>query len=303
MRAGLGIGLFVATSVAAASLSAAVTADSGTDPQRALSDTQFADVSTAPGSQVVLAGGDDPDAPIRTGRWAEDHAPVQLAGGPAAATTAKGETIKLAAAPQPPSAATAADMAPRPITMAALLPPGARAALTSSARPIRTPQPRVLLALGAPSGIDPGSGLAIDRDSFDNPAAPRVSRPPPRGQTRGLLVQLQAKPDRKKGRWFIFAAGSGEAYGFNLIRDPISGWKKSGWSVERLAEFGKAQIGIGWRKGRAQFAATAARREIGAYGVSREDTVFGLTFTLSGARPTDRPRGGIGIQQRQQPDR
>ncbi|MDQ0463663.1 hypothetical protein QO010_001434 [Caulobacter ginsengisoli] len=295
MRTRVGIGLFAVTSVVAASLSVAVTADSGANPNRALSDTQFADVSTAPGSQVALAGGDDPDAPIRTGRWAEDRPPVQLAGGPAPSVP-NSSVIRLASAP-PPTATSASSMAPRPITMAALLPPDARASLQPTSRSTRAALPRITLALGAPGGaVNPGSGLAIDRDSFDNPAAPRVSRPPPRTQSRGLLVQLQAKPDRRKGRWFIFAAGSGEAYGFNLIRDPFSGWKKSGWSVEQLAEFGKAQIGIGWRKGRAQIAATAARREIGAYGISREDTVFGLTFSLSGAKPTARPRGGIGRQ-------
>lgn len=293
MRTRVGIGLFAATSVAAASLSAAVVADSGTDPGRALSDTQFADVSSQPGSQVVLAGGNDPDAPIRTGRWAEDRPRVELAGGPAPSTP-NSAVIKLAASAPPSTGLPTGGMSPRPITLAALLPPSARSALQPAARPVRLSQPRILLSLGAPSGANPGSGLAMGDDGFNNPAV-RAVRPLPK--SRSLLVQLQAKPDRSKGRWFIFAAGSGEAYGFNLIRDPFTGWKKSGWSVEQLAEFGKAQIGIGWRKGRAQIAATAARREIGAYGVSREDTVFGITFSLSGARPSPRPRGGIGIQQ------
>lgn len=296
MRARVGIGLFIATSVATASLSAAVIAGTGASATRALSDSQFADISSAPGSQVRLAGGDDSDAPIRTGRWAEDSPRVQLAGGLPATAVPSSPVMQLAAAP-PPSPAPAASLAARPITMAALLPPGARAAFQPTGRSMPAPSPRLILALGAPSGVNPGSGLAIDRDGFDNPAAPRVARPGPKSQSRGLLVQLQAKPDARKGRWFIFAAGSGEAYGFNLIRDPIAGWKKSGWSIERLAEFGKAQIGVGWRKGRAQIAATAARREIGAYGISRQDTVFGLTFSLSGAKPTARPRGGIGLQQ------
>jgi hypothetical protein len=303
VRTRVGIGLFVVASVVTASLSAAVTADTGAGTIQALSDSHFADVSSAAGSQVRLAGGDDPDAPISTGRWAEDRPQVQLAGGPPVSTAASASpVIRLAAAP-PPSSVPAYSMAPRPITIAALLPPTAQAGLQQTGRPVTTASPRLLLALGAPSGVNPGSGLAIDRDGFDNPAAPRVSRAPPRSQQRGLLVQLQASPDRKKGRWFVFAAGSGEAYGFNLIRDPFNGWKKSGWSVERLAEFGKAQIGIGWRKGRAQISATAARREIGAYGVSREDTVFGLTFSLSGAKPTARPRGGIGLQQTSQSPR
>lgn len=295
MRTSVGIGLFAATSVAAASLSAAVVADTGTNPDSALTDTQFADVSSRPDSQVVLAGGDDPDAPIRTGRWAEDRPQTQLAGGPPP-TAPDSTVIKLAAAAPPSTGLASSDMSPTPITLASLMPPSVRAALKPDSTPMRPPQTRVLLALGAPSGINPGSGLTIGDDGFDNPAA-RAARAAPR--PRSLLLQLQARPDRSKGRWFIFAAGSGEAYGFNLIRDPFSGWKKSGWSVEQLAEFGKAQIGIGWRKGRAQIAATAARREIGAYGVSREDTVFGITFSLSGARPAPRPRGGIGIQQGQ----
>jgi hypothetical protein len=277
-----------------------VTADTGASATQALSDTQFADVSSAPRSQVHLAGGDEADAPIRTGRWGENRSDVQLAGGPAAASAPLAPVIRLAATPPPGPLSEGPSQASRPITLAALLPPNVRAALQPSGRLAPAPTPRLILALGAPAALNPGSGLAVDRDDFDNPAAPRISRPPPRGQQRGLLVQLQSsRVDKNKGRWFAFAAGSGEAFGFNLIRDPIAGWKRSGWTVERLAEFGKAQIGIGWRKGRAQIAATAARREIGAYGISREDTVFGLTFTLSGAKPTARPRGGIGLQQQQ----
>lgn len=101
------------------------------------------------------------------------------------------------------------------------------------------------------------------------------------GEVRQFLVRIGPKAqDRKKGRWFVFAAGSGDAFGLNLIRDPEKGLRRAGWSVEKLAEFGKAQVGVGWRRGPTQVSLAASRREIGAYGISQEDTVVGVTVSV-----------------------
>jgi len=238
---------------------------------------------------------DDPDAPVRTGRWVEDMPPVMLAGGPPGQTVAEAvarpvQTASLASTTLP------ALPAARPAVI--LTPPSpTRMALRSFSRQPATGEPRVNLTVSIDrDGVAPGSGLdPDDRFTGEGFATPRLARPSPVQEARRLLMRIGPSQDAGgKGRWFIFAAGSGKAYGLNLVRDPGRGLRNAGWSVERLAEFGKAQLGVGWRKGRRQVALSAARREIGAYGVSREDTVVGVTFTVSGQKPSKREfKGGI----------
>jgi len=201
------------------------------------------------------------DGPIKTSRWSEDAPPVPLA---------------------PPAHVDATPVASNALTdqpPAILIPPPS---LTQAAfRARRHPaQPRMTFAVGdaqAPEVRALGQAFAVAAQPGE----------PARFDARRLLVRIGPAPrDRKQGRWFIFAAGSGDAFGLNMIKDPVrGGWRRAGWSVERLAEYGKAQVGVGWRRGDAQVALSAARREIAAYGVSREDTVVGVTFTVSGKPP------------------
>ncbi|MFZ5669186.1 MAG: hypothetical protein ACOY4K_06815 [Pseudomonadota bacterium] len=289
MRARTAIGVFVTVVLGTAGLTSASSIGAATDgltSDSMLAEARFGDAFSG---RVP----DDPDAPIRTGRWAEDTpaADVALAGGPPAATP-EVETVAVQAKPSG-----------SPLRLAAIDPddvrlgpagaiPLARVAWTAPRR-AEAPalQPRFSLVVSEPAPGAPGSGLDVSTTVFEEPlAAARPARASPVAQAKRLVARLGAPPSVKsKGRWFVFAAGSGEAFGLNLIRDPIRGWKPAGWSLEQLAEFGKAQLGIGWRKGQRQVSLSAARREIGAYGVSREDTVVGVTFSMSG-RPGPKPR-------------
>lgn len=280
MRAVTKAGLWGTIVLAAVGLGTASSMSAATDGQS--SHTLLADAQFGSAFSGAARVSDDPDAPIRTGRW--DAAPDVLAGGPPVATSP-----------------TAAAPPARPIELAALAPP--MAALPGATRPRPAPvltragfrssqQPELM---GGPptvkltvsderDALAPGSGLEIDDRFAGDAFAPRTPRADQPFDGRRMLLSIAPKPaDRKKGRWFIFAAGSGDAFGLNLIRDPArGGWRRAGWSVERLAEFGKAQLGLGWRRGDTQVALSAARREIGAYGFKREDTVVGVTFTVSG---------------------
>jgi len=233
---------------------------------------------------------DAPDALIATERWGENGAPVELAGGPAPSQVA-------AAAPEPillsrtvaPSAPTrVASAAPeRAMALTPLSVPLSRLswAPVTKSRAAPEPEPRISLTISDQAVVPTGAGLEIGSNSFSEPVV--AMRPPSSPlDLKHLALQVTSNERvRGKGRWFLFAAGSGQAFGLNLLRDPVRGWKPAGWSVERLAEFGKAQLGIGWRKGSRQIALSAARREISAYGISREDTVLGVTFTVSGRKP------------------
>lgn len=256
-------------------------------------------LSRAEFSQAFAGGGrvpDDPDAPIRTGRWDDAPAPVlALLGGPAAVapspptaipTPTSRSTIQLAALTPPPTAEAQA----RALTTASPV-IRSRVALASVSPRVLAGGPVLRVAVSTDrDATETGSGLAIE-DGAGSTFAPR---PAPSSQpldAKQLLLSIAPEPaDRAKGRWFVFAAGSGEAFGLNIIRDPArGGWRRTGWSVERLAEFGKAQLGLGWRQGDRQVAVSAARREIGAYGFKREDTVVGVTFTVSG-KPAKAPK-------------
>ena len=109
-----------------------------------------------------------------------------------------------------------------------------------------------------------------------------------------LGVQVDVSPaGTKKGRWFAFAATSGDAFGFNFGQK--GGKTNQRWTVEKLAEYGKLQLGLGWRKGPMQISAAVTQREIGAYGFKREDTVFGLSFTVSGGKRLPAPKARRGM--------
>lgn len=307
--------------VSAAALSVVAVNSAGSD---GLSDTSLmksADFST------IFSGGsasdrvsDDPDAPIRTARFEPDRpdrSTVELAGAApvmeAAADTVANpdpalqiarleteadpaEQLLKRVVPQPPP-----EQKP-PVRMAALTAAGGTlSSIQPGVRPfgLFSPNGRVALSLTtSESPFNPGSGLTYGaRDSRQNPASQQI---PPRSdlfdaKRLGLSVDVSPVSSRK-GRWFLFAASSGDAFGVNLFGDPAkSGRKRSSWSVEKLAEFGKIQLGIGWRKGPMQISGVATRREIGAYGYQREDTVFGLSFTVSGGKRLPAPKARRGI--------
>ena len=281
------------TVLAAAAVGSASSMSAATDGLSADSILAAAREGGAFGSGLRVP--DDPDAPITTGRWAENAAPVELAGGPAA--------IEVAAAPiEPIRLSRGAPPTDRPVLVASLPDRGAAPAPVASlplsrislarpaiAPPLASASPRINLTISDNVVTAPGAGLDVASTVFNQPLV--SLRPPPALlDIRRLALQVSsANTFGKKGRWFIFAAGSGQAFGLNLLRDPLRGWKPAGWSVEQLAEFGKAQLGIGWRQDSKQVALSAARREVSAYGVSREDTVLGVTFTVSGrGAPTPR---------------
>ncbi|HYE44646.1 MAG TPA: hypothetical protein VEA44_02620 [Caulobacter sp.] len=320
MRPIAGVALTCLTAVSAAGLSAVTVVGAGAD---GLSDTSLmksADFSTTfSGGSASDRVTDDPDAPIRTGRFDDGRPPaIEPAG---AAQPPAG--IGLAGPTTGPIQMASADALPSPdaagLIMARILPrtqptrgfpgartagfadPGARQAFRPDVTPLGlfAPARRVSLSLTTgESPLNPGSGLSFAaHDSRGNPAADNI---PPRSRlfdSRRLAVQVEVSPEtRTEGRWFVFAATSGDAFGLNLFGEPNkTGRKRSSWSVEKLAEYGKVQLGLGWRKGPMQISGVATRREIGAYGYAKEDTVFGLSFTISGGKRLPPPRARRGI--------
>lgn len=295
MRARTATAVFTVTVLGAAAFGAASSMSAATDGLS--SDSLMAGAHMGDAfSGATARPADDPDAPIATGRWAENAAPVELAGGPSAQTPTAApapEPIRLSRSAAPAASGTARlallEPAPEQAARAPVSVPLSRLALSSPAAAApAAPEPRIQLAISEQGLIPPGAGLDLGSSVFSEPI---VSLRPSRQSVDIKRMTLRVGPSRvgKKGRWFVFAAGSGQAFGLNLLRDPLRGWKPAGWSVEQLAEFGKAQLGIGWRRDSRQLAVSVARRELGAYGISREDTVFGISFTVSG-KPAPKTR-------------
>jgi hypothetical protein len=66
-----------------------------------------------------------------------------------------------------------------------------------------------------------------------------------------------------RGRWYVFAAVSGESVGFNMTRDSILGLRRAGFSADASSTLiSNAQAGVGWRKGDMQASVGYVQRQI-----------------------------------------
>ena len=88
------------------------------------------------------------------------------------------------------------------------------------------------------------------------------------------------------GRWYLFAAASGQAIGLNMLRGEGGGWDRAGWSADTTSALvGDAQVGVGWRKGDMQSSFGVIHREVkGKHMIfgqpTRDDTVAAFTFSF-----------------------
>lgn len=239
---------------------------------------------------------DDPDAPIATARYGGERsrAPaVETYAAPAVATVA------LAGGPEEPGltgAPIAPPQAPRILAQQseAVLAPAPTPAKAEPARPTARilaalpAQRHPVLALTKGHPIRP-YGKVLKVEVNDQPLAFT-----PMGLQSGAVRRLTlnasnlmsktrtSAEDLRRGRWMLFAASSGKAYGLNLIRDTLGGWRNAGYSEERVARFGSRQIGLGWRKDNRQVSLTATRRKLNSIDYSDKDTVVGVTVSVRG---------------------
>ena len=246
---------------------------------------------------LTLAGGpeavarpaylDDPDAPIATARYGGERAraapSVDTYATPAVATvTLAGGLAE--AAPTAVAEADPVEAEPPVRTQAALAPRPARR-IYAEARP--TPRGPVLALSQAPQRLPTAKVLQARVDDEPLPFTPlglqsdAVRRLTLNASTLMSKATASAK-DLQRGRWLLYAASSGKAYGLNLIRDTFGGWRNAGVSEEKLARFGSRQIGIGYRKDNRQVSLTATQRKFRGIDYSDKDMVFGVTVSVRG---------------------
>lgn len=247
---------------------------------------------------LTLAGGpgaapappsyvDDPDAPIATARYGGEPArasTVEAYAAPAAATVALAGGLKeadLAGAPPP----VTPQIAQQAVIPAGTEPARPTARLLAEAAPASR---RPVLALTRGHAIRP-YGKVLKADVSDQPlaftplglqsnAVKRLTL-----NASGFMSKATASAeDLRRGRWMLFAASSGKAYGLNLIRDTFGGWRNAGFSEEKLARFGSRQIGLGYRRNNSLMSLSATRRKFHGIDYSDKDTVVGVTVSVRG---------------------
>jgi hypothetical protein len=77
------------------------------------------------------------------------------------------------------------------------------------------------------------------------------------------LHTVDPKSFAGKGRWYLFAAASGQTMGLNVTGNGQGGLQRSGWSSETSAAMiSDAQAGLGWRKGAMLASVGYVHREI-----------------------------------------
>jgi hypothetical protein len=244
---------------------------------------------------------DDPDGPIAT-------APAELTATPPPATTSPESTTP---APDATVAQTPTNAGDEQTLAAAVKPSVKPAEVTWAANDDRTLttwaqpklkgfvafagqyEPRFDLHLASSVGggdqtqLEFSLGRDHDRDR-DSPKQQQLSR-------IGFTAPGQATPAvRKKGHWFVFAAGGSNAVGLNILRDPSGELRRAGWSSEHVAAVGSGQVGIGWRRGGLQASFGAVERELSAYGRSVNERFLAFTLSFSpGAMPSRGPSGQV----------
>jgi hypothetical protein len=93
-----------------------------------------------------------------------------------------------------------------------------------------------------------------------------------------------------KGRWYLFAAGSGRAVGLNVQRDPEGLLRNYGWSSDPAAAVGDIQAGVGFRKGPAQTSLGYVHRQFRPANAMQnidfdnKDDMVALTFAIKPGR-------------------
>lgn len=259
---------------------------------------EFNQTLTLAGGPSASAPADDPDAPIATARYGGERtrapetavalaapAPAPTAATVALAGSAPGE-VELAGAPKAVATMALADAAPpKPEPARRVAAPVASRVLAEAA-PSPAPRPVLSFTRGAPRPIH-GKPLKLEVSDQPLPFTPMGLRS---DAVRRLTLSasnfmsktVTSAEDLRRGRWMLFAASSGKAYGLSLIRDTFGGWRNAGVSEEKLASFGSRQIGVGYRKNSSQISLSATQRKFRGLDYSDKDTVVGVSVSVRG---------------------
>lgn len=89
-----------------------------------------------------------------------------------------------------------------------------------------------------------------------------------------------------RGRWYVFAAASGQAVGMNMLRSEDGDWSRAGLSTDNSSKLiGDGQAGVAWRRGPMQASFGYVHRKIRAKDqimgmATQKDEMVAFSFSL-----------------------
>lgn len=89
-----------------------------------------------------------------------------------------------------------------------------------------------------------------------------------------------------RGRWYVFAAASGQAVGLNMLRSEDGDWSRAGFTADNSSKLvGDGQAGVAWRRGAMQASFGYVHRKIRAKDqimgmATQKDEMVALSFSL-----------------------
>jgi hypothetical protein len=89
-----------------------------------------------------------------------------------------------------------------------------------------------------------------------------------------------------RGRWYVFAAASGQAVGMNMLRGQEGDWSRAGLTTDNSSKLvGDGQAGVAWRKGPMQASFGYVHRSIKAKDqimgmATQKDEMVAFSFSL-----------------------
>jgi hypothetical protein len=92
-----------------------------------------------------------------------------------------------------------------------------------------------------------------------------------------------------KGRWYLYAATSNDALGFNMLQGMHGEVRRAGFSSERVAAIGDRQAGLAWRKGSMQMSLGYVERELSTFGASLQQRFMALTVSFKAPGRPSKP--------------
>lgn len=124
--------------------------------------------------------------------------------------------------------------------------------------------PRTRTASGLEVSLTPHAGLGVGSrgGSAEAGATLRI------GSGLKKLMPDGEEVFGERSRWFVYAAGSGRAVGYNFARTRDGDYARSGYSRDEGAFLGDASIGVAYRRGAMQGSLGVVYREIETEGVN-----------------------------------
>ena len=141
-------------------------------------------------------------------------------------------------------------------------------------------------ASGLEVSLTPHAGLGVEggEPTAEAGATLRI------GQGLNRLARDGAETFGERARWYVYAAGSKRAVGYNFARDRDGDFNRSGVTHDKGSYLGDASIGVAYRRGPIQTSFGVVYREIEAKGLRgfegmRDEVPEGLVAFQLSIRP------------------